>query len=111
MDSAEKRVDELNALLRGWSGYFNQGRVIRAYRVIQSVHRCAVCGDGCSDDKGSEAPGTANTRTSISMRRSASTASRQSCSRGESEGLRLMRESRMREICTSGSTSGSGPGD
>lgn len=35
MDSAEKRVDELNALLRGWSGYFNQGRVIRAYRVIR----------------------------------------------------------------------------
>ncbi len=29
MDSAEKRVTELNALLRGWSGYFNQGRVIR----------------------------------------------------------------------------------
>jgi group II intron reverse transcriptase/maturase len=34
-DSAEKRVAELNALLRGWSGYFNQGRVIRAYRIIQ----------------------------------------------------------------------------
>jgi RNA-directed DNA polymerase len=35
LDSAEKRVAELNALLRGWSGYFNQGRVIRAYRVIR----------------------------------------------------------------------------
>lgn len=35
LDSAEKRVAELNALLRGWSGYFNQGRVIRAYRIIQ----------------------------------------------------------------------------
>ena len=35
LDSAEKRVDELNALLRGWSGYFDQGRVIRAYRVIR----------------------------------------------------------------------------
>lgn len=35
MDSAEKRVEELNALLRGWSGYFNQGRVIRSYRVIR----------------------------------------------------------------------------
>jgi RNA-directed DNA polymerase len=34
-DSAENRVTELNALLRGWSGYFNQGRVIRAYRIIQ----------------------------------------------------------------------------
>jgi len=34
MDSAENRVTVLNALLRGWSGYFNQGRVIRAYRVI-----------------------------------------------------------------------------
>jgi RNA-directed DNA polymerase len=35
LQSVEKRVDELNALLRGWSGYFNQGRVIHAYRVIQ----------------------------------------------------------------------------
>jgi RNA-directed DNA polymerase len=34
-DSAETRVEELNALLRGWSGYFNQGRVIGAYRVIR----------------------------------------------------------------------------
>jgi hypothetical protein len=33
--SAENPVAEFNALLRGWSGYFNQGRVIRAYRVIQ----------------------------------------------------------------------------
>ena len=31
----EKRVDELNALLRGWSAYFNQGRVVREYRIIQ----------------------------------------------------------------------------
>ena len=35
MDSTEKRVSELNVLLRGWSGYFNQGRVIRAYRIVQ----------------------------------------------------------------------------
>lgn len=35
LETAEKRVAVLNALLRGWSGYFNQGRVIRAYRVIQ----------------------------------------------------------------------------
>lgn len=35
LESPEKRVTELNALLRGWSGYFNQGRVIRAYRIIQ----------------------------------------------------------------------------
>ena len=35
LELAEKRVAALNALLRGWSGYFNQGRVIRAYRVIQ----------------------------------------------------------------------------
>ena len=36
MDPVEKRVIELNALLRGWSGYFNQGRVIRSYRVIRT---------------------------------------------------------------------------
>jgi group II intron reverse transcriptase/maturase len=35
LESPEKRVAELNALLRGWSGYFNQGRVVRAYRIIQ----------------------------------------------------------------------------
>src|ERR1039457_3536590 len=35
LEPVEKRVAELNALLRGWSGYFNQGRVIRAYRIIQ----------------------------------------------------------------------------
>lgn len=35
LDTAPKRVAELNALLRGWSGYFNQGRVIRVYRIIQ----------------------------------------------------------------------------
>ena len=35
LETAEKRVAALNALLRGWSGYFDQGRVIRAYRVIQ----------------------------------------------------------------------------
>ena len=35
LDSTGNRVAELNALLRGWSGYFNQGRVIRDYRVIQ----------------------------------------------------------------------------
>jgi len=35
LEPAEKRVSELNALLRGWCGYFNQGRVIRAYRIIQ----------------------------------------------------------------------------
>ncbi|MCI0435435.1 MAG: group II intron reverse transcriptase/maturase, partial [Gemmatimonadetes bacterium] len=34
-NSPESRVAELNALLRGWSGYFNQGRVLRAYRFVQ----------------------------------------------------------------------------
>jgi group II intron reverse transcriptase/maturase len=35
LEPVEKRVVELNAILRGWSGYFNQGRVVRAYRIIQ----------------------------------------------------------------------------
>lgn len=39
LETAAKRVAALNALLRGWSGYFNQGRVIRAYRVIQKYTR------------------------------------------------------------------------
>lgn len=35
LDPVEKRVTELNAILRGWSGYFNQGRVTQTYWVIQ----------------------------------------------------------------------------
>lgn len=33
--TAESRVRELNLLLRGWTGYFNQGPVAREYRIIQ----------------------------------------------------------------------------
>jgi RNA-directed DNA polymerase len=33
--SAEKRVQELNAILRGWCGYFNQGPVNQAHRRIR----------------------------------------------------------------------------
>lgn len=39
LETAAERVAVLNALLRGWSGYFNQGRVIGAYRVIQKYTR------------------------------------------------------------------------
>lgn len=39
LEPAERRVAVLNALLRGWSGYFNQGRVIRAYRIVQKYTR------------------------------------------------------------------------
>jgi RNA-directed DNA polymerase len=33
--SAEKRVEELNPLLRGWCGYFDQGPVLRPYRLVK----------------------------------------------------------------------------
>lgn len=33
--TAEKRVQELNLILRGWCGYFNQGPVARAYRTVR----------------------------------------------------------------------------
>lgn len=39
LEPAERRVVVLNALLRGWSGYFDQGRVIRAYRIVQKYTR------------------------------------------------------------------------
>jgi group II intron reverse transcriptase/maturase len=39
LETAERRVAVLNALLRGWAGYFNQGRVIRAYRIVQKYTR------------------------------------------------------------------------
>lgn len=33
--SPESRIAEINALLRGWTGYFNQGPVIRTYELIR----------------------------------------------------------------------------
>ena len=30
----EKRVEEINSIVRGWCGYFNQGPVFREYRMI-----------------------------------------------------------------------------
>lgn len=33
--TAEKRVEELNRIIRGWCGYFNQGPVIGIYRNIR----------------------------------------------------------------------------
>lgn len=39
LETVERRVTVLNALLRGWSGYFNQGRVTRTYRVVQKYTR------------------------------------------------------------------------
>lgn len=33
--TAEKRVEELNASVRGWCGYFNQGPVVQQYRIVQ----------------------------------------------------------------------------
>ena len=35
LTSAEERVRELNWILRGWSGYFNQGPVLHAYDKIR----------------------------------------------------------------------------
>jgi RNA-directed DNA polymerase len=34
--SVESRVERLNPLLRGWAGYFNQGPVGQAYRLIDN---------------------------------------------------------------------------
>jgi group II intron reverse transcriptase/maturase len=33
--TAEKRVTELNQIVRGWANYFNQGPVLKAYKKIQ----------------------------------------------------------------------------
>ena len=38
LDTVERRVDELNALLRGWSGYFNQGRVDPSLSGDPAIH-------------------------------------------------------------------------
>ena len=34
----EKRIPEINLVLRGWCGYFNQGPVAQVYRLIRQVH-------------------------------------------------------------------------
>lgn len=33
--SVESRIEELNPLLRGWAGYFDQGPVVRTYKYIR----------------------------------------------------------------------------
>jgi len=35
----QSRIDELNPLLRGWAGYFNQGPVSSSYRLVQDYTR------------------------------------------------------------------------
>ena len=35
----QSRIDELNPLLRGWAGYFNQGPVTDSYRLVQDYTR------------------------------------------------------------------------
>lgn len=34
-DAAEHRIAELNSILRGWAGYFDQGPVLKHYRILQ----------------------------------------------------------------------------
>lgn len=34
-DTVEHRMAELNSILRGWSGYFDQGPVLKHYRILQ----------------------------------------------------------------------------
>jgi len=36
LTSVEERVREVNAILRGWCGYFDQGPVFREYRVLKA---------------------------------------------------------------------------
>ncbi len=35
LSTAEKRVEEINRILRGWCGYFNQGPVIASYKILR----------------------------------------------------------------------------
>ncbi|MBV4481177.1 group II intron maturase-specific domain-containing protein [Pseudomonas khavaziana] len=34
-DTVEHRIVELNSILRGWAGYFDQGPVLKHYRILQ----------------------------------------------------------------------------
>ncbi|WP_449104365.1 group II intron reverse transcriptase/maturase [Pseudomonas veronii] len=34
-DAVEHRIAELNSILRGWAGYFDQGPVLKHYRILQ----------------------------------------------------------------------------
>lgn len=35
-DSAENRIAELNSIIRGWAGYFDQGPVLKSYQILQT---------------------------------------------------------------------------
>jgi group II intron reverse transcriptase/maturase len=96
-----RKVEEINRILRGWCNYFNQGPVFREYWYIrryteQRLRRYRSRG----------APGIANSRPTTSMVRSASTSRGCPAATGQARRRDIAGKSRMREICTSGSTRG-----
>ena len=105
-DEPKSTVARISSMLRGWCGYFNQGPVMDDLRAHpgyteRQIRRWLM------RRAGNKAPGSARSRTSISMRRSASSAFPRNrgstCQERRSDGTG---ESRMREIRTSGLTSG-----
>ena len=106
MPRPENTVAAISSLLRGWCGYFNQGPVIRLYKLVRWYTQIDGSADGWCDAADNEAPGTASIPDeylyeTLGLYRIAAPSRRPA----ESEGL-MTGESRMREICTSGLTSG-----
>ena len=98
-------VDKLNRALRGWANYFDIGSVSRAYRALDNYTRCG-CAGGCvtSTRSGKEGAGPIHSRTCTAILAWYAWPRADAASRGRRRDV--LSESRMRQICMSGSMSG-----
>jgi hypothetical protein len=104
-ESPDLRVAAINRLLRGWAEYSTKGRFFRPTSWCNGMSN-GVFNAGWCDAADKRAPDTASIRTSISTRHSAYTPCRGAARTGRARRLDDAGESRMREICMSGLTSG-----
>jgi group II intron reverse transcriptase/maturase len=104
-DDPKSTVARISSMLRGWCGYLTRGRSSRSTTSSTDTPSDESVA-GCYGDRDAKAPGSTRSRTSIFMRRSASTPSRETAATCQERRFDGTGESRMREIRTSGLTSG-----
>ena len=100
-----KAGGQLNRTLRGWANYFKVGTVNKAYRALDTSQQCGCVG-GCASStrSGNAGAGLIHSRTSTGTSGSYACAGLGTTCRGRKRNV--LSESRMREICMSGSMSG-----
>ena len=98
-------VDKLNRALRGWANYFDLARSHGRIALSTTTPRCGYAG-GCvsSTRSGDEGAGPIHSRTCTAILAWYAWPRAGAASRGRRR--EALSESRMREICTSGSMSG-----